>query len=80
MKYKIDMEPLANHYVVAVKEKDTGLLVRTLTTDDNGAEIIKLLQMETSVSDTAKEIAARYNVSPDVVLADVEKLVALIED
>ncbi|MBQ8656248.1 MAG: PqqD family protein [Prevotella sp.] len=74
------MEPLANHYVVAVKEKDTGLLVRTLTTDDNGAEIIKLLQMETSVSDTAKEIAARYNVSPDVVLADVEKLVALIED
>lgn len=77
MKHQIEIEALADHYVVAVKEKDSGLLIRTLTTDDNGAEIIKLLQKGMTINDAAKEIAARYDVSPDVVLPDVKNLATL---
>lgn len=73
MKYKIEMAPLADYYVVAVKDKDTSELKETFTLNESGADMLRLFCEDKDVAEVAKEMAAMYEAPIDLVTKDVER-------
>lgn len=73
MKYKIEMAPLADYYVVAVKDKDTSELKESFTLNESGADMLRLFCQDKEVSEIAKEIAEIYEAPLDLVTKDVER-------
>lgn len=73
MKYKIEISPLADYYVVVIRDKDTLELKETFTLNESGADMIKLFCQGKDIAAVAQIIAAMYEVSIDSVKKDVEK-------
>ena len=73
MRYKIEMAPLADYYVVAVKDKDTSELKETFTLNESGADMLRLFCEDKDVAEVAKEMAAMYEAPVDLVTKDVER-------
>lgn len=73
MKYKIEIAPLADYFVVAVKDKDTSELKESFTLNESGADMLKLFCQDKDVKEVAKEMAAMYEAPLDLVANDVER-------
>ena len=71
MKYKIEIAPLVDYYVVAVKDKDTDELKDTFTLNESGIDMLKLFCEGKDTEAVAKEMANLYEASLQLVSADV---------
>ena len=71
MKYKIEIAPLADYYVVAVKEKDSDELKETFTLNESGIDMLKLFCEGKDTEAVAKEMANLYEAPLQLVAADV---------
>ena len=74
MKYKIDIAPLADYYVVAVKDKDTEELKDSFTLNESGADMLRRFCEGKRTEVVAKEMAEMYDCPEDLVFKDVIKL------
>ena len=73
MKYKIDIAPSADYYVVDVKDKKTSELKDTFTLNESGAEMLQLFCQEMDVQAVAQEISNVYEAPLDLVTKDVQR-------
>jgi len=70
MKYKIEMEPLAGRYVVALKDPDTGNLVKALSLNGSAAEMLRLYMEGNDIPSITRILSERYGVEPERIAAD----------
>lgn len=71
MKYKVEIAPLVDYYVIATKDKETGTLVEIFTLNESGTDMLKLFCQERDISTVAKKIAEIYEVPIEQVIKDV---------
>ena len=74
MKYRIEIAPLAGRYVVALKDPETGDLVKTFAVNATAAEILRLHGDGTDLPTIAQTLSEKYGVPADQVLADAKSL------
>ena len=74
MKYRIEMQPLAGRYVVALKDPETGDLVKTFAVNASAAEMIRLFRDGLDIEAIAQTLSDKYGVSIDRVRVDAEAL------
>ena len=74
MKYRIEMQPLASRYVVALKDPETGYLVKTFAVNASAAEMIRLFRDGLDIEAIAQTLSDKYGVSIDRVRVDAEAL------
>ena len=79
MKYRIEMQPLAGRYVVALKDIQTGDLVKALTVNASAAEIIRLYCGGLDIDAIADSLHQKYGVPEEQVHVDVEALLKKLE-
>ena len=79
MKYQIEMQSLAGRYVVALKDPETGDLVKVFTVNASAAEMIRLFRDGLDVDAVARVISEKYGVSSDLVRTDTEALLKKID-
>lgn len=72
MKHKIEMAPLADYYVIAVKDKETGELKESFTLNESGADMLRLFCEDKSPETVATEIAQMYEAPVEIVAKDVQ--------
>lgn len=72
MKYKIDMKPLVDYYVVAVKDKETLEVIETFTLNESGVDMLRLFCMDKDVEEVAQEISILYDAPIDLISKDVK--------
>lgn len=73
MKYKIDIAPLSDYYVVIVKDINTDELKETFTLNESGADMLKLFYEGKDAESVANEMAEMYDIPADAVIKDVLK-------
>lgn len=71
MKYKIEIAPLLDYYVIAVKDKVTGELVETFTLNESGTDMLRLFCQNKDVTTVAQKIAEMYEAPLEIVTKDV---------
>ena len=71
MKHNIEIAPLLDYYVIAIKDKETGKLVETFTLNESGTDMLRLFCEGKNEMEVAKEIADIYQVPLDYVSKDV---------
>jgi hypothetical protein len=71
MKNKIEIAPLLDYYVIAVKDKETGELVETFTLTESGTDMLRLFYQGKDVTAVAQEIAEMYEAPLELVTKDV---------
>lgn len=76
MKYRIEIAPLAGRYVVALKDPDTGDLMKTFAVNASAAEMLLLYRDGADVSTIARTLSDKYGVPADRVRADAEALLS----
>ncbi len=76
MKYQIEMEPLAGRHVVALKDSETGDLVRVFVVNASAAEMLLLYRNGLDINDITRIISEKYGVPSDRVRTDAESLLS----
>ncbi len=79
MKHKIEIAPLLDYYVIAVKNKETGELVETFTLNESGTDILKLFCQDMDVATITQEIAEMYEAPLELVTKDVIDFIEKIQ-
>ena len=74
MRYRIEMQPLAGRYVVALKDLETGDLLKTFVVNSSAAEMLRLYRDGLGVSAIANTLSQKYGVAVERIRADVEAL------
>lgn len=72
MKYRIEMQTLAGRYVVALKDPETGDLLKTLVVNASAAEMLRLYRDGLEVSTISEMLSQKYGIPADRIHADVE--------
>lgn len=75
MKYKIEIAPLADYYVIAVKDKTTGELKEAFTLNESGADMMRLFSEGKDAQTIAAEIAKDYDAPVEMVTIDVLRFI-----
>ena len=75
MNYRIEMAPLADYYVVAVKDKTTGELKESFTLNESAADMLRLLCEGKDPKTIAQDIANLYDAPVDMVTKDVMQFI-----
>ena len=71
MKHKIEIAPLLDYYVIAVKDKNTGELVESFTLNESGTDMLSLFCQDKDVTTVTQEIAEMYEAPLELVTKDV---------
>ncbi len=79
MKYRIEMEPLAGRFVVALKDPGTGDPVKVFTVNATAAEILRLYRDGADVPAIARTLSEKYGVPAGHVRADAEAVLKGLE-
>lgn len=74
MKYQIEMEPLAGRHVVALKNPETGDLVKVFVVNSSAAEMLRLYRNGLDLVEITRVISEKYGVPSDRVRTDAEAL------
>lgn len=74
MKHKIEIAPLLDYFVIAVKNKETGELIDTFTLNESGTDMLRLFCQDKDVTTVAQEIAEMYEAPLEIVKKDVSAL------
>ena len=61
MKYKIEIAPLLDYFVIAAKDKKTGELVEAFTINESGKDMLELFCQEKDTTTITQEIADKYD-------------------
>jgi len=80
MKYKIEIEPLGDHFVVAAKDKETDELFDIFTLNESGADMLRLFSAGGSIASVSQDIAKMYEAPFDLVLKDVRKFADRLQE
>ena len=80
MKYNIEIQPLADHYVVAAKDRTTGSTVQVFTLNQSGVEMLNLLAEGKSIESISQILSEKYGATIDLVASDVQIFVHSIEE
>lgn len=75
MKQIIKIAPLADYFVVAIKDKSTGELKETFTLNESAADMLRLICEGKDSNTVAQEIADIYNAPIELITKDVTKLI-----
>ena len=73
MNYKIEILPLADYFVVAVKDKETAELKEAFTLNESGADMLKLFCQNKDIAAVANKMSDIYGMPLDIITKDVEK-------
>ena len=79
MKYRIDIEPLAGCYVVALKDQVTGDPVKVFTVNASAYEMLHLYKEGVDVETIARTMSEKYCVPANCVRDDIEALIAKLK-
>lgn len=79
MKYRIEVQPLAGRYVVALKDILTGDLVKVLTVNASAAEIIRLYCDGLDIDAIVDSLHQKYGIPKEQVHADVDAILKKLE-
>lgn len=71
MKYKIEIAPLLDYFVIAAKDKKTGELVEAFTINESGKDMLELFCQEKDTITITQEIADKYDAPLEQVSIDV---------
>ena len=71
MKHNIDILPLADHYVVVAKNKETGKTEQVFNLNESGVDMLRLFQEGHDVTAVTRMIAEEYDVDASAVSSDV---------
>lgn len=71
MKYKIEILPLADHFVVAAKDRVTGEVKETFVLNESGVDMLRLFCKGNNVEAVLQKMAKMYHVSSDLLKKDV---------
>ena len=71
MKYKIEIAPLLDYFVIAAKDKETGELVEAFTINESGKDMLELFCQEKDTTTITQEIADKYDAPLEQVSKDV---------
>ena len=74
MKYQIEMQPLAGRYIVALKDPETGDLVKVFDVNASAAEMLQLYREGLDIEAITRVISDKYGVPSALVRADAEAL------
>lgn len=74
MKYRIEIAPLADYYVVAAKDKKSGELKESFTLNESAADILRLLCEEKDMETIAEEMSNMYEAPAKMIMNDIMKL------
>lgn len=74
MKQTIEIKPLADYYVVVVKDKVTGKLMESFTLNESAAKMLQLFCEGKDFETVTKEIAKIYEAPLELITKDVLKL------
>ena len=74
MKFRIEILPLAGRFVVALKDPDSGDLVKTLSVNASAAEMIRLYSEGMDIPTIAQTLSEKYGVPVERIQADAETL------
>ena len=80
MKHKIEIAPLLNYYVIAVKDKETGDLVETFTLNESGTDMLRLFCQDKDAATVAQEIAEMYEAPLELVTKDVSAFAEKLQE
>ena len=80
MKYSIERAPLADYYVIAVKDKDTSNLVDTFTLNESAADILTLLCSGKDIKSVVEEIVKKYDAPVDIITKDVQRYAYILKE
>ena len=72
MKYKIEIAPLADHYVVVASDMETGKLKETFTLNESATDMLKLFCKGLDVDAVSQRIAKIYDAPLSIVKQDVK--------
>lgn len=73
MNYIIEILPLADYFVVAVKDKETAELKDTFTLNESAADMLRLFNQNKDEATVANEMSNIYDIPYDVITKHVEK-------
>lgn len=79
MKYKIEIAPLADYYVIAAKDKNTGKVVDTFTLNESGKDMLCLFCQNKDLTTITKEIAEMYDAPFEQVSKDVANFIEKLQ-
>lgn len=71
MKYKIDIAPLADYYVVVVKDKETDELKDTFTLNESAADMMRFFCQGMDAKRVSEEMARLYEAPIEIITKDV---------
>lgn len=72
MRYKIEIAPLVDYYVIVAKDKDTGDIVETFTLNDSGKDMLRLFCQGKDLPTITQEISEMYEAPMEQVTKDVK--------
>lgn len=79
-KYRFEMAPLADHYVVAAKDLETGDPVHVFTLNGTAAEMLQLLLDGLQPEAVAENVARRHSAPLDRVTHDLQSFLKRLEN
>lgn len=78
--YKIEMQPLAGRTVVALKDPQTGAVLKALALNDTAAQMLRLRQEGHALPEIARILSERFGADPARIAADAEALFGQLFD
>jgi len=72
MKYTIEIAELADHYVVAAKDKITGEAVDVFTLNESGIDMLQLFMEGHDADTVAQRVAEMYGAPLELVTHDMQ--------
>lgn len=76
MQYRIEIEPLAGRYIVALKDPSSGEIKKTLALNRTAGEMVRLHVEGQDIPAIARTLSERYNVPAKRIAADAETLLS----
>ncbi len=80
MRYRIEMQPLAGRYIVALKDPESGETVKTMALNGTAGEMLKLHLEGQDIPAIARALSERYGVPADRIAADAEALFSTLAE
>ena len=80
MKYQVEIAELADHFVVAFKEKDTRKIKKVMTLNHLGTDILRAFMEGKTEEELVPELVERYDASIEGMQEEVSKFYADLKE
>ena len=76
MKYEVNIAELADHFVVVMKDKESGKVKKVFTLNHLGTDILRAYMEDTLQAELAPLLAERYNASLERIQQEISRFYA----